>query len=507
MITNTLRGWRVPILMAVMALICAQAYAQTFTCYSGDALTIGGWGASQKGKAYLQASDTAWRDVLNDLCLVDNQGNSWSPDMTGDFEDAYKHFSSWLLAPVRGSMAFNLSRQMAAIALTLEVGGYEFIDEPWVEWDGTYTELWKLIEEASDLVCKYPNTRRSSDPGHQDQEKYMGFFDGINNNVTSVCKEDLGTPQITITAYKFRDTNGNGLWDKPEEQAIPGWTIELRDSSNNLIDSQQTDSAGAVTFLVDRDLTATTTYIVREIIPVGQGWVATTDVQVSVTAEQDQTVKFGNWIPMDITAYKFRDTNGNGTWDGGETGIPNWTIELRFAAGNTLYLTETTDGSGKAVFTVDTDGTLYNVVEVIPAGQGWVATTATSFPRTAAQPVADVIFGNWIPMDITAYKFRDTNGNGTWDKPSEQPIANWTIELRFAGSNNLYLTEQTDSNGKAVFTVDTDGTQYNVVEVIPPGQGWGRNHGNQRPPYSRPAGRRRHFRQLDPDEDHGSQVP
>jgi hypothetical protein len=296
--------------LAALALI-ASSYTETgalvdpdpptnFTCYTGFALTIGGWAQSPKGKAYLDDSDPDWRDLLDELCLVDNQGNAWSPNMTGTFEEAYLDFRSWMLAPVLGNMAFNLSRQMAAVVLSIEVGGYAFIDEPWVDWDGNKELLWDVIDEANDLICQYianppapgPRGRGGANPLAAQMEEFLTFFDGINNNVISVCKEDTGTPtnDTIIRVTKFYDLNLNGVWDSGEV-TIPGWTIWLYDATGTTqLQSGTTDANGEVEFVVDQD---NTEYLVVEAVP--EPYVNITPASISVFADQPVVeVDFGN---------------------------------------------------------------------------------------------------------------------------------------------------------------------------------------------------------------------
>ncbi len=49
-----------------------------------------------------------------------------------------------------------------------------------------------------------------------------------------------------------------------------------------------------------------------------------------------------------ISGFKFNDSNGNGTWDPIEHGLPNWTIVLTMPDGNKI--TNTTNASGFYIF-------------------------------------------------------------------------------------------------------------------------------------------------------------
>jgi hypothetical protein len=62
---------------------------------------------------------------------------------------------------------------------------------------------------------------------------------------------------------------------------------------------------------------------------------------------------------------KWEDKNGNGVKDAGESGLPNWTIQLRDPNTNTVIQTVSTDSSGNYCFTVPAPGS-YKLTEVAP---------------------------------------------------------------------------------------------------------------------------------------------
>jgi hypothetical protein len=271
-------------------------------------------------------------------------------------------------------------------------------------------------------------------------------------------------PDTFIKAYKFRDTNGDGVWD-PTEPPIPGWEIQLWDGAT-LAQTLFTDAGGLVEFVVPEE--PTKMYTVKEVIPAGQGWAATTPTSNNVfaTSEPDVT-EFGNWKPINLCVEKFRDSNGNGIKDLGEQPINNWKFDLEMWDGaNWVHVaTEYTDVTGKACHgPVDADGTLYRWCEDLTGG--WVVTNGLACREVTAQlsPVTP-LFLNWRPVDIEAFKFYDTDESGT-KNGSEPFIQGWKIELRTTGDVVLD-TKFTDAGGKVKFTVDADGTTYKVVEIMP----------------------------------------
>jgi len=101
-----------------------------------------------------------------------------------------------------------------------------------------------------------------------------------------------------------------------------------------------------------------------------------------------------------ICCVKYNDLNGNGVWDTGEPGLPNWTINLTGAS----TLSVTTDGHGNYCFTDLPAGT-YTVSEAIQTG--WQQTAPPS-PGTytitlaSGQNIVNRNFGNTCNKAWTA---------------------------------------------------------------------------------------------------------
>lgn len=348
--------------------------------------------------------------------------------------------------------------------------------------DGHFLIVYRLWNVVKYIQGNGPNCVKD---GYKDTTNNGGEYkiwvqhaDGFNGFVSSVCKTDnfkvrKGPPipaQVGIEAFKFRDTNGNAQWDEPEELPIENWTIELvAAGTNQVVQTQQTDAGGKVSFLVNQE---DVNYIVREVMQ--PNWVNTTPLQSGLLNAMTDHVganafEFGNWVPIDLCVEKFRDSNGNGTLDAGEAPINGWEFDLyAFDAGLNDWVfvdTATTGIDGKACHgPVDADGTLYEWREDLTGG--WAVTNGSAARQVTAElnPVTPM-FLNWMPMNIDAYKFYDQNEDGA-KQGSEQFIPGWKIELRTTGDVVLE-TEYTDVNGRARFIVDTDDTQYKVVEIMP----------------------------------------
>lgn len=98
--------------------------------------------------------------------------------------------------------------------------------------------------------------------------------------------------------------------------------------------------------------------------------------------------------PGMICGVKFLDHNGDGKQDPGEPGLPNWTIEVKDAAGNVVKAVT----GKKGRFCVEVKPGTYTVSEV--AQPGWVQTAPAPVPpgtatvTVAAGQTATVAFGN-----------------------------------------------------------------------------------------------------------------
>jgi hypothetical protein len=129
-----------------------------------------------------------------------------------------------------------------------------------------------------------------------------GSFFGLGTTtVTCTATDRCGNSascQFTVTVlgyicgYKFRDDNGNGVWEPHlGEPPLAGWTINLYDADNNLIATTTTDATGRFCFL---GLTSPGTYVVCERLQ--DGWVNTTPICRTWVLPRDcgKLVFFGN---------------------------------------------------------------------------------------------------------------------------------------------------------------------------------------------------------------------
>jgi protocatechuate 3,4-dioxygenase beta subunit len=292
-------------------------------------------------------------------------------------------------------------------------------------------------------------------------------MDVTNVNFTNTVS--VSPANGSISGFKFNDINGNGTWE-PAEPGLPNWTIVLTMPDGSNI----TATTNADGFYRFSNLSAGN-YSIGEVLQ--PGWVRTfPSVPVrSITlsaGENVANIDFGNMLPQatfNISGFKISDTNGNGVWDPGETGIGNWKIMLLNDKGTQIASTST-DASGFYQFMNIFPGD-YNVAEEMKAG--FTSTNATSMPVTVENmDVMNVNFTNQVTVplpqtfNISGFKVNDTNGNNVWE-PGEAGIGGWNIMLLDDKGTQIASTS-TDDTGFYEFTNLGPGT-YKVTEEMKEG--------------------------------------
>jgi len=290
----------------------------------------------------------------------------------------------------------------------------------------------------------------------------------------------------SISGVKFFDVDQDGVKDNGE-QLLPGWTIYLDENNNGELDAGErttvTEPDGTYEFLN----LSPGTYYVGEVNQAN--WEQTFPIggthQVAVVSGEDTgNIDFGNWVDVaTISGTKFNDVNQNGQRDGGEAGLPGWTIFLDSDGDGVLDVGEPstiTDPNGNYSFGVDA-GT-YNVAEEAQAN--WHQTAPANGKHvvtvTLGQQVTGKDFGNWgDPGSISGVKFFDANRN-TQPDAGELPLSGWTIFVDLDGDGVLDAGEPsdvTDAQGAysigglapGNYTVAEDGLQQPWVQTFPAG--------------------------------------
>jgi len=214
-------------------------------------------------------------------------------------------------------------------------------------------------------------------------------------NFTGIDFGNIEDPTVklgTICGVKYNDLNGNGKQDSGEP-GIPNWTIELNGAMKLTV---TTDARGNFCFtnLIHGS------YIVSE--KYKDGWTQTSPSSGYFSVElsedknpddlsfgnrKDETVKLGS-----ICGMKFNDKDGNGRKDPGESGIPNWQINI----GGPVDRSIKTDKNGEFCFADLPPGKYIikeelqtNWVQTSPASPGFYSITLSS-----GEQKTNIIFGN-----------------------------------------------------------------------------------------------------------------
>jgi uncharacterized repeat protein (TIGR01451 family) len=155
--------------------------------------------------------------------------------------------------------------------------------------------------------------------------------------------------------------------------------------------------------------------------------------------------EFGNIRYGSVSGMKFEDVDGNGIKDGGDSGLENWTIQLK--QGGVIVDSTTTDVDGLYSFSeVLTDD--YEVCEVEQVG--WTRTQPSDsecWPIIVepGQETDGIDFGNFQNGQITACKYDDYNGDG--DKDEGEP-AIMGIAMSLEKMSEVWVESKTGETGE-----------------------------------------------------------
>jgi hypothetical protein len=196
-----------------------------------------------------------------------------------------------------------------------------------------------------------------------------------------------------ISGTVFNDLNGSGVI-LPSNPGLPGFTVDVLDSSNNLIATTTTDTSGSYGFVLDPG-----TYTVQEVLQAG--WIQTFPAPpgtytATVGSGSLSNLDFGNFQLVNVSGTVYNDLSDNGHLNPGEPGLPGWTVNLFDPVGD-IIATTTTDASGSYSFVNLGPGT-YTVQEVLQAG--WNLTQPTppgvySFTASSGTNLTGADFGNF----------------------------------------------------------------------------------------------------------------
>ncbi|MBI5214126.1 MAG: HYR domain-containing protein [Ignavibacteriae bacterium] len=172
-------------------------------------------------------------------------------------------------------------------------------------------------------------------------------------------------------------------------------------------------------------------------------------------------------LPGTIHGYKVNDKNGNGSWDVGESGIPNWWIFISDVTSYERYSIDSmqTDSTGYFEFSNLEPGE-YEVMEQLR--DGWTPTGGIAdIVEIVGGDTADFVyfFNKRTNGNICINKYFDINHNQEYDE-GEPPMGN--VAFTVSGGGNVY-TDETNENGQVCFEVDARVPLYTITEIVPDG--------------------------------------
>jgi protocatechuate 3,4-dioxygenase beta subunit len=342
-------------------------------------------------------------------------------------------------------------------------------------------------------------TFTSANQGGNDSVDSDAAANGLSHSFTLTSGQadktvDAGVlAAATIGDRVWIDKNGNGVQDDGES-GKSGVTVQLRDTSGNVVKTTTTDSNGNYKFSVEAG-----TYSVD--IKTPTGYFTTTQKAGSnnaVDSDADSSGKLGsvtvsagqNVTNMDAGLYQkaeigdkvWYDTNGDGVQQSGEAGAQNVKVTLLNEKGVAIA-TDTTDANGLYSFTGLTPGK-YSVK--FSAVDGYLFTKQNQGGSDSADSDAD---GSGVTAQFTLNSgvtdktidaglvktgsignrvWEDLNYNGVQDS-GEKGVDGVTVKLYDATSGALKGTSVTHDGGQYLFD-DLAAGNYKVE--VTNGSGW-----------------------------------
>ncbi len=337
------------------------------------------------------------------------------------------------------------------------------------------------------------------------------FFIRPGDNITTIDAGFFVPDPIPaqVGNFVFEDLDKDGIRDNGEP-GIPNVTVKLQNEDGVTLQTTTTDEDGKYNFII---LVADGFYKVMFNTPDGfeptvqsgnasDGGVNDSDSDPTTNmtelflvnaGDNISTIDAGFIIPAPIPAkvgdFVFEDLDKDGIQDIGEPGIPNVTVQIQDADGNTIN-SILTDENGLYGFKIDAPDGQYKIMFNTPIGfepttQSGKATDGNGedsdndpltsmtefFPVKPGDNILTIDAGFIIPDPIPAqvgdFVFEDLDKDGVQDN-GEPGIPDVTVKLQDPAGITLQTTI-TDEDGRYSFTINAPDGLYKVMFNTPDG--------------------------------------
>jgi hypothetical protein len=339
-----------------------------------------------------------------------------------------------------------------------------------------------------------------------------GYFPSPGNTGTATAPAPLISGQTisplpfgyyrngVISGTVWFDANVNGTFNTGEP-TMAGVTVTLHldpdatvNGNETLIGTFTTGDNGIYQFtnITPTDvLTTGTLYRVRFELPTGyvfttQGAPITTDNNSDADTTNGYTDRFsvgsnetvtyvdaGAVGNLSLSGTTWEDTDADGTFDAGETGLSGVTLTLTVTTSinstNPTVTYTVTSGAGSPNFTFNQLPAGNYQLSVIAKPLGYLLSTAGTLSGTL--PATGQNFGFYRTAAVGDRVWLDVNGNGTYDTSVDAGLPGVTVRLRDAATDVVISTTTTLAGGNAGFYGFENVTpgSYVVEFVVPTG--------------------------------------
>jgi uncharacterized surface anchored protein len=394
--------------------------------------------------------------------------------LTGGQSGIEYDFGKLLPASISGSVADCLTSQpLAGVVMQLLDANGNVLQTTTTAADGTYSFTGLSPFGTYGVHQILP-------AGYINNDAWAGSAGG------TVAADDDSITQVSLgdgtqaTAYNFCDVRpaslSGAVADCLTDQPLAGVTVQLLDTSGNVLQTTTTNSQGDYQF---NNLTPGLVYGVSQVLPAGymnnDAWAGSAGGIVAANDNSIAQVSLGDGV--NAVSYNFCDVKPTSIAGSvadclTDTPLAGVTVQL-LDANNNILQTTTTNAQGAYQFTNLKPGEVYGVAEILPAGYMNNDTEAGSAGGTVAAnllSITQVALGDGV--NATGYDFCDvrpaTISGDVADCLANTPLSGVTVQLLDVNGNVLQTTT-TNESGDYQFTNLKPGVTYGVRQLLPTG--------------------------------------